>query len=72
MGDILEDGGIVTATFKLNSQNQDMYLVKNIIVSGGHSIKHNGKLVKIKDYSEAEVLKENYTNLYLYNLKHNY
>lgn len=68
VGDVLEDGGIVTATFKLSSQKQDMYVVNNIIVSGGHSIKHNGKLVKIKDYSEAKQLTENYTNLYLYAL----
>ncbi len=68
VGEELEDGGKVTATFKLNSQNQEMYVVKDVIVSGAHSIIHNGKLVKVKDYSEAKQLTENYTNLYLYNL----
>ena len=68
IGDILEDGGIVTATIKLSSQNQDMFIVNGVVVSGGHSIKHNNKLVKIKDYSEAKPLTENYSNLYIYNL----
>ena len=55
---------LCSATFKLNSQNQEMYVVKDVIVSGAHSIIHNGKLVKVKDYSEAKQLTENYTNLY--------
>ena len=67
-GDMLEDGGTVTATIKLNAQNQDMYVVNGVIVSGGHSIKHRNELIKIKYYDQAKPIKENYTNLYIYNL----
>jgi len=37
-GEILADGSVVTAVFKLSRENEDMYNYENVIVSGSHQI----------------------------------
>lgn len=68
VNDILEDGGKVTAVFKLSAYHQKMFTVDDIIVSGAHSIKHNDEWVKVKDYPLAKQMFSDYAKLYLYNL----
>ena len=53
IGDILEDGGIVTSTQILDANNLEMFTLRNIIVSGTHLLNYNDKWVYVKDISEA-------------------
>ena len=65
VGDILDDGSKVTATFKLSSAGEKIYRFHNTIVSGSHSILTNKGLVKICDHPES-VLIEEYNKPFLY------
>tara|TARA_Y100000992_G_C21228399_1_gene474155 strand:- start:457 stop:1281 length:825 start_codon:yes stop_codon:yes gene_type:complete len=68
VGEELEDGGKVTAVFKLSAHHQKMFNVDGVIVSGAHSIREDGKWVKVADYLSSKPILTEYQNLYLYNL----
>ena len=42
-GDILADGGAVTATFKLSTRDQTLYCLDGILVTGAHTVHHAEK-----------------------------
>ena len=66
LGTKLNDGGIVTALFKLSICNEEMYEYNNVIVSGTHSIiMDSGKNIMVKDHPFSKKIK-NYDKKFLY------
>jgi len=50
IGDELEDGGKVFATFEFDSKDQEMYIFRNkVLVSGNHEVYVKDKFQKVKD-----------------------
>ena len=44
-GDKLRDGSRVAAKFKLSYTGEDIYIIRNIKVTGSHKIYHNNELI---------------------------
>ena len=65
IGDVLSDGGVVTSTFKLTSEQETMYMINGVIVSGSHSIRHNDKWIKVSSHPDSQKVIE-YDKPYLY------
>ncbi len=65
VGDVLSDGGIVTATLKLDARGLTMYDLNGVIVSGTHAVKHNNKWVFVCDHPQAKLL-DCYNEPYIY------
>ena len=65
LGDVLEDGGKVTAKMKLTSINERMYQVGDVIVSGSHSVEYQDKWVCVRHHPDAKKI-QIYTKPYLY------
>jgi hypothetical protein len=55
----------VTAKLKLDSKNSTMYHLGNVVVSGSHRVKHNGKWIFVGDHPER-ILVENYSEPVIY------
>ncbi len=66
LDDELIDGGIVTAKFKVTSENQPMYKINDIIVSGKHMVKNrNERFIEVeKDKDSRKIF--DYKKPYLY------
>tara|TARA_Y100000817_G_scaffold104499_2_gene81883 strand:+ start:4413 stop:5909 length:1497 start_codon:yes stop_codon:yes gene_type:complete len=64
LGDILGDGGRVTAVLTCNAACDTMYRYKDIIVSGTHSV-FDGSWQYIKDHPDS-ILLEHYDEPYVY------
>ena len=56
VGDILAKNNIITAKLKLDATNEQMFQLGNVVVSGSHRVKHNGKWIFVKDHPAAEPL----------------
>jgi len=65
VGDVLCDGGIVTATLKLDARGVNMYDLNGVIVSARHAVKHNDKWVFVCDHPHAKLL-DRYNKPYIY------
>lgn len=65
LNDTLYDGSKVTAVMKSTSQNQKLYLLNDIIVTGNHTVFHN-KLGWIKVMNHPSSKKIDYHGRYLY------
>lgn len=65
VGDVLCDGGIVTATLKLDARGVNMYDLNGVIVSAKHAVKHNNKWVFACDHPQAKLL-DRYNEPYIY------
>ena len=65
LGDILEDGGRVTAKLKLSSVGESIYKLGNVIVTGRHRVIHNGKWIPVSSHPESEFV-PTYTETYVY------
>jgi hypothetical protein len=65
LGDVLSDGGIVTATLKLDARGVNMYDLNGVIVSARHAVKHNDKWVFVCDHPQAKLL-DRYNEPYIY------
>lgn len=65
LGDVLEDGGIVTGRMTLFRCSEKMYVLNNVTVSGTHTVKYNKKWIKVCTHPDAVVVKE-YIEPYLY------
>ena len=65
IGDILEDTSEVLGVIKSKYTNQNIYLYKNIIVTGDHFVYENEKHKTVSECKEATLIKE-YHNEYLY------
>ena len=71
IGDRLKDGSYVTATFKLSSNEQEIYQLDDIIVTGSHkifyedawiAISQHPNSIKIEDYRKSFIYCLNTTN----------
>lgn len=74
INDVLEDGSYITAKFVLSSENVDMYMYKNIIVSGTHiavvghrhiCVKDIPGALRIRDYRKPLIYCINTSNKYI-------
>jgi hypothetical protein len=66
IGDILKNGSTVTAIIKLSSEDQNMYWLHTIRVSGEHRVFHPTlKWIKVKDHPDSVPL-EQFNEPYLY------
>ena len=57
LGDILEDGGRVTAIHEFSPSAKPLYDVYGIIVSGTHLIEYEDELIPVRDYPDAVLVK---------------
>ena len=54
LGDKLKNGGIVTATLKLDASEQNIYCLKGVYVTGEHRVYHSSmKWIKVKEHPES-------------------
>lgn len=54
LGDKLKNGGIVTATLKLDANEQNIYCLKGVYVTGEHRVYHSSmKWIKVKEHPES-------------------
>jgi hypothetical protein len=65
VGEILAEDGEVTAKLVLDAENIQMYDLFGIIVSGSHSVKKNGKWIKVSKHSDAIRISK-YVEPYIY------
>jgi hypothetical protein len=65
VGDVLSDGGVVTATLILDARGVKMYDLNGVIVSAKHAVKHNNKWVFVCDHPQAKLL-PHYNEPYIY------
>lgn len=65
LGDILEDGGRVTARLKLSAVGESIYRLGNVIVTGRHRVKHNGKWIPVNTHPES-IFIPTYSSTYVY------
>ena len=65
IGDVLNDGGIVTALFKLDARQTMMYELHGVVVSGNHCVKHNNIWICVSEHPDANKI-ETYTEPYIY------
>ena len=56
VGDVLSDGGVVTATLILDARGVKMYDLNGVIVSARHAVKHNDRWVFVCDHPQAKLL----------------
>lgn len=65
VGDVLSDGGVVTATLILDARGVKMYNLNGVIVSARHAVKHNNKWVFVCEHPQAKLL-DRYNEPYIY------
>ena len=59
VGDVLIDGGTVTATFISSSSNQEIYSLDDILVTGDHKIYHkNFGLIKVRNHPDSVLIND--------------
>ena len=58
LGDVLRDGGVVTAIMKLSTENIEMYNLLGVIVSGDHYVKYLKNWIPVKLHPNARLLKK--------------
>jgi len=66
VGDVLVDGAIVTGIMKLSADQQTIYNLNNVIVTGEHRVYHekNG-WIKVKHHPESRIVND-FNNPYIY------
>lgn len=65
VGDRLHDGSMVTATFVLETGDESVYSLHDILVSGTHSVMYRGTWTRVSEHPEAR-RENNYTHPFLY------
>ncbi len=65
IGDTLHDNSVVTSRFTLSSQNQEMYSINKIIVSGNHKVFYNKEWIEVSSHPFAKKL-NTYTEPFIY------
>lgn len=58
IGDIMIDGGVVTATMVLTSRDQTLYDIGGTLVTAEHRLEHDGSLVKAKRHPLATAVED--------------
>ena len=64
IGDKLSDGSVVTGVFKLSYTGENVYKLKDLIVTGSHKIFHNNELIYVREHPGAK--KIDYNNEFVY------
>jgi len=65
VGDLLQEGNEVTATFKLDAADTTMYHLEDITVSNSHILYYNGKWIHVSEHPDA-IKYASYQKPYLY------
>jgi len=65
VGSVLKNNTKITATFKLSSKNQTMFMLDGIRVSGNHTVLHNFKWIKVEEHPDS-ILLENFNEPFIY------
>ena len=65
LGKILKGGHKLTSIFKFDKDNNKMYYIDNIIISGSHRIFYNNEYIRISDYPNKLEIKD-YDEPYIY------
>ncbi len=65
VGDLLQEGNEVTATFKLDAADTTMYHLEDITVSNSHILYYNGKWIHVSEHPDA-IKYASYKKPYLY------
>ena len=58
VGNVLSDSSVVQCTFKCATNNQEMYLLNNVIVSEKHKVYYNESLVNVKDHPKSKLIED--------------
>ena len=58
LNDYLSDGSRVTTIFKLLPENESLYTLNNVKVTGSHYVKYNNKWIFVKNHPKAILLDE--------------
>ena len=65
-GDVLFNGDTVTATMKVDyKKGEKMYMLDNVLVSGGHFVLYNNNWILVKDHPNSIII-NNYNKEHLY------
>lgn len=64
-GDILSNGDIVTAKFKVETKGSQVYNLNGIIVSDSHLVKYKNNWIRVCQHPDAKIV-NNYNDKYLY------
>jgi len=67
VGDIMQDGGRVTAVMKLASDHKNLYSHHDIIVSGSHKILVKGQYIAVEDHPDSVRIANIESHLYCLN-----
>ena len=65
LGDILKNNNKITAIMILDSNNQIMYNLNNILVSASHQVKYNNKWINVSNHKDSKFI-GNCINPFLY------
>jgi hypothetical protein len=65
-GELLANGIMVTAKFKVDASHLKMYNLKGVIVSETHVVKYNNKWIQTSEHPQAVILTDLYTEPFLY------
>jgi len=64
-GDILSNGDVVTAKFKVDTKDSKIYNLNGIIVSDSHLVKYKNNWIRVCQHPDA-IIVNNYNDKYLY------
>jgi hypothetical protein len=67
VGDILANNNVITAKLKLDATNEQMFQLGNVVVSGSHRVKYDGKWILVKDHPSAGPSSSNGEYIYCLN-----
>lgn len=53
IGDVLQDGSVITATLELSRQTAKMYYLHNVLVTGTHLVKYKSTWIAVEDHPDS-------------------
>lgn len=66
VGDVMADGGVVTATMQLSSDGVNMYWLNGTLVSESHLVYYQGNWIRVLKHPEAVKLSASFDSPYIY------
>ena len=67
IGDILQDGSIVTCTIKFNATQQELFILFDIVVTGYHRVLFDNEWIYVKNHPASILIKNNEKYVYCLN-----
>ena len=67
IGDILNDGSVVTCTIKFDAKDQQLFTLSDILVTGDHRVLLNNEWVYVKEHPKSILIKNNEKYVYCLN-----